>query len=112
MTAAAARASRCETDEVVLVSFAESHLRGALALSQEMSWPYRLEDWELALQLGQGFVLQSAGVVIGTAAWWPYGEAHACAGMIIVAKAAQGRGYGGASADHHAELDGRRHGAL
>jgi len=34
-------------------------------------------------------------VVIGTAVWWAYGETHASAGMIIVAKAAQGRGYGG-----------------
>ena len=49
-----------------------------------MSWPYRLEDWALALELGQGFVLHSAGMVIGTAAWWAYGEAHASAGMIVV----------------------------
>jgi GNAT superfamily N-acetyltransferase len=81
-------------DDRLLVPFATSHLHGALALSQEMSWPYRLEDWDLALQLGQGFVLQSSGVVIGTALWWAYGEAHASAGMIIVAKSAQGRGYG------------------
>jgi GNAT superfamily N-acetyltransferase len=79
---------------VVLVPFARSHLEGALKLSQEMSWPYRLEDWDVALQLGHGFVLQRAGTVVGTAAWWPYGETHASAGMIIVAKAAQGRGYG------------------
>ena len=76
------------------VPFAKGHLRGALKLSQEMSWPYRLEDWEVALELGQGFVLQDAGEVIGIAAWWPYGEAHASAGMIIVSKSAQGRGYG------------------
>jgi len=81
-------------DDVVIVPFARSHLQGALKLSQEMSWPYRLEDWDVALQLGHGFVLQRAGAVIGTAAWWPYGETHASAGMIIVAKAAQGRGYG------------------
>lgn len=82
-------------DDVVLVPFAKAHLEGALKLSQEMAWPYRIEDWDVALQLGQGFVLQDdAGDVIGTAVWWPYGEAHACAGMIIVAKAAQGRGYG------------------
>ncbi|WP_271507302.1 GNAT family N-acetyltransferase [Bradyrhizobium sp. CCBAU 11357] len=59
-----------------------------------MSWPYRIEDWDVALQLGHGFVLERAGTVIGTAAWWPYGETHASAGMIIVEKAAQGRGYG------------------
>jgi len=79
---------------VVLLPFAKAHLEGALKLSQEMSWPYRLEDWDLALQLGQGFVLESAGAVIGTAAWWAYGEAQASAGMIIVAKAAQGCGHG------------------
>ena len=77
-----------------VVPFARAHLEGALSLSQEMSWPYRLEDWEVALELGHGFVLEDAGDVIGTAVWWPYGEAHASAGMIIVAKAAQGRGYG------------------
>ena len=81
-------------DDLVIVPFATSHLQGALKLSQEMSWPYRLADWDVALQLGHGFVLQRAGAVVGTAAWWPYGETHASAGMIIVAKAAQGRGYG------------------
>ncbi|MDH2401265.1 GNAT family N-acetyltransferase [Bradyrhizobium sp. SSUT18] len=83
-----------ETENVVLVPFARAHLEGALRLSQEMSWPYRIEDWDFALQLGHGFVLQCAGVVVGTALWWPYGDTHASAGMIIVAKAVQGRGYG------------------
>ena len=84
-----------DSDDVVLVPFAKEHLEGALRLSQEMSWPYRLEDWAIALELGQGFVLlDGAGSVIATAAWWAYGEDHASAGMIIVAKAAQGRGHG------------------
>jgi GNAT superfamily N-acetyltransferase len=94
MTRAAYQAGDRVEEHVVLVPFARAHLEGALKLSQEMSWPYRLEDWDVALELGHGFVLQRAGVVIGTAAWWPYGETHASAGMIIVAKAAQGRGYG------------------
>jgi GNAT superfamily N-acetyltransferase len=93
-TSAAHQAGPRDDDDVVLVPFASAHLEGALKLSQEMSWPYRLEDWDVALQLGHGFVLQRAGAVIGTAAWWPYGETHASAGMIIVAKAAQGCGYG------------------
>jgi len=59
-----------------------------------MGWPYRLEDWEVALELGQGFALEECGHVIGTALWWPYGESHASTGMIIIAKAAQGRGCG------------------
>jgi ribosomal protein S18 acetylase RimI-like enzyme len=81
-------------DDAVLVPFEKAHLEGALALSREMAWPYRIEDWEVALELGEGFVLQSSGAVIGTAVWWPYGEAHASAGMIIVSKTAQGRGHG------------------
>jgi GNAT superfamily N-acetyltransferase len=94
MTTAAYQAGERDSEVAVLVPFARAHLDGALKLSQEMSWPYRLEDWDIALQLGKGFVLERAGTVIGTAAWWPYGETHASAGMIIVAKAAQGRGYG------------------
>ncbi|MGV7213921.1 GNAT family N-acetyltransferase [Bradyrhizobium sp. UFLA05-112] len=94
MTAAAYPVGHLDNEDVVLLPFARSHLEGALKLSQEMSWPYRIEDWDVALQLGHGFVLERAGTVIGTAAWWPYGETHASAGMIIVAKAAQGRGYG------------------
>jgi len=95
MTATTTRTGDHRDDDVVLVPFATEHLEGALQLSQEMSWPYRLDDWAFALELGQGFVLRNgAGKVIATAAWWAYGEAHASAGMIIVAKAAQGRGHG------------------
>jgi ribosomal protein S18 acetylase RimI-like enzyme len=94
MTATATRTGHHDSDDVVLVPSKE-HLEGALRLSQEMSWPYRLEDWAFALELGQGFVLcNGAGTVVATAAWWAYGEDHASAGMIIVAKAAQGRGHG------------------
>jgi ribosomal protein S18 acetylase RimI-like enzyme len=81
--------------DAVLLPFAKEHLESALRLSQEMSWPYRLEDWAFALELGQGFVLRNrAGTVIATAAWWDYGGTEASMGMIIVAKAAQGRGHG------------------
>ncbi|KMO20179.1 GCN5 family acetyltransferase [Methylobacterium platani JCM 14648] len=59
-----------------------------------MAWPYRIEDWDFALGLGRGFALERDGAVLGTAALFPCGEAHATVGMIIVAKAAQGRGYG------------------
>jgi ribosomal protein S18 acetylase RimI-like enzyme len=85
---------RTVADSVALVPFAAAHLPGALALSQEMAWPYRREDWEFALRVGQGFALVRDGAVIGTAAWFPDGEDHATIGMIIVAGAAQGRGHG------------------
>ena len=94
MTTAATQAGERENEDVALVPFARAHLEGALKLSQEMSWPYLLKDWEFALQLGRGFVVTSAGAVVGTALWWPYGDTHASAGMIIVSKAVQGRGYG------------------
>ncbi|KJF69705.1 GNAT family N-acetyltransferase [Rhizobium nepotum] len=70
------------------------HLAGALKLSQEFSWPYRFEDWEFAASLGDGFVLEQAGEVVGTALWWCYGAHHATAGMIIVTARVQGGGQG------------------
>jgi GNAT superfamily N-acetyltransferase len=94
MTSAANQARDRNNEDAVLIPFAREHLEGALKLSQEMSWPYRLADWDVALELGKGFVLERAGTVIGTAVWWAYGETYASAGMIIVAKDAQGRGYG------------------
>jgi GNAT superfamily N-acetyltransferase len=94
MATTAGQAGEREQGDVALVPFARAHLEGALKLSQEMSWPYLLRDWDFALQLGGGFVVTSAGAVVGTALWWPYGETHASAGMIIVSKAVQGRGYG------------------
>jgi predicted GNAT family N-acyltransferase len=86
--------SASDRGDTRLVPFARAHLAGGLRLSQEMGWPYRLEDWEVVLELGHGFALESGGEVIGTAMWWPYGETHASTGMIIVATAAQGRGHG------------------
>ena len=95
MSATAKRPGHHGNDDVELLPFGKEHLEGALRLSQEMSWPYRLEDWAIALDLGHGFVLlDGARSVIATAAWWANGEEHASAGMIIVAKAAQGRGHG------------------
>ena len=94
MTTAVTQAGERENEDVAMVPFARAHLEGALKLSQEMSWPYLLKDWKFALQLGRGFVVTSAGAVVGTALWWPYGDTHASAGMIIVSKAVQGRGYG------------------
>jgi GNAT superfamily N-acetyltransferase len=80
--------------QLELMTFEARHVPGALTLSQEMAWPYRREDWEVAAALGQGLVLERAGEVIGTAMWWTYGQAYASAGMIIVTASAQGGGYG------------------
>jgi GNAT superfamily N-acetyltransferase len=77
-----------------VVAMEARHLPGALALSQSVEWPYRLEDWEIAWRLGRGFVVEADGEVIATALWWPYGPAHATVGMIIVADKAQRQGIG------------------
>ncbi|RWM78597.1 MAG: N-acetyltransferase [Mesorhizobium sp.] len=77
-----------------LMKFETRHVPGALKLSQEMGWPYRQEDWEFAVTVGNGLVLERAGQVIGTAMSWNYGQAYATAGMIIVTGSAQGGGNG------------------
>jgi GNAT superfamily N-acetyltransferase len=77
-----------------LMHFEPRHVPGALRLSQEMGWPYRLQDWEFAARAGQGLVLERAGEVFGTAMRWTYGEIYASVGMIIVTASSQGAGYG------------------
>ncbi|MBZ9857307.1 GNAT family N-acetyltransferase [Mesorhizobium sp. CA13] len=90
-------APQLERDIVIpseLMKLEPRHLPGALKLSQEMGWPYRLEDWEFAATFGRGLVLEQAGQVIGTAMSWIYGKAFATVGMIIVTGPAQGGGNG------------------
>ena len=70
------------------------HLPQALELSRALKWPYRLEDWEFALGLGRGFAVEIDGRLAGTALWWPYGDRHASAGMIIVSGQYQRMGIG------------------
>ncbi|MCP9233053.1 GNAT family N-acetyltransferase [Mesorhizobium sp. LMG 17147] len=79
---------------IELMELETRHLPGALKLSQEMAWPYRQEDWEFALMVGNGLVLERAGQVIGTAMSWNYGQSYASVGMIIVTSSAQGGGNG------------------
>lgn len=80
--------------EILLAKLDCRHLEGALKLSQEFYWPYRLEDWRFAARAGDGVVLERDGEVVGTALWWTYRERFATAGMIIVTASAQGGGHG------------------
>ena len=70
------------------------HLPEAVGLSSALGWPYREADWRFAFDLGAGFAAEVDGRLVATALWWPYGEAHASVGMIIVAPEMQGRGLG------------------
>jgi GNAT superfamily N-acetyltransferase len=70
-------------------------LREAHRLSAAVSWPHRLQDWELLNSVGNGLAWRAeTGALTGTAMWWPYGSAAAAVGMVLVAPAGQGRGIG------------------
>ena len=57
----------------------------AHGLTAAIRWPHRLEDWQFGLALGEGFAISEAGRLLGTAMVWPFGAAHGCFGMLIVA---------------------------
>ncbi len=76
-----------------------AHLSQAQALSAALHWPYRVEDWQLALELGHGIAVEADGHLVATAMWWPYEEHFATCGMIIVNPAWQRRGIGAALMD-------------
>lgn len=69
-------------------------LAAAHDLSSEQKWPHRIEDWEMLLGLGFGYVATRDGEVIGTAMAWLYGADAATLGMVIVSPRAQGMGIG------------------
>jgi GNAT superfamily N-acetyltransferase len=95
-------------DRAVVVPFEHGHVEGGWALSQELKWPYRIEDWAFATVVGQGFALVRHGKVLGSAMWWAYGDLFASAGMIIVTASAQGHGYGARLFDTLLEAAGNR----
>ena len=70
------------------------HVPQAVSLSAALGWPYRDEDWRFALALGHGVAVETDGRLAATALWWPYEQAFASFGMIIVALELQGRGIG------------------
>jgi GNAT superfamily N-acetyltransferase len=75
------------------------HLPQAQALSAALNWPYRVEDWKVALELGHGIAVEDDGRLVATALWWPYDDRFATCGMIIVNPAWQRRGIGAALMD-------------
>lgn len=83
-----------QTTEIVLAEFTPKHLDGAVALSRQVGWPHRREDWAMALSLSAGVVATEEGRVVGTAMTTPYGQAAATINMVIVDQALRGRGVG------------------
>ncbi len=64
------------------------------ALSQQLGWSNRLEDWQDAFRLGQGMVIEQAGKVVATALYWCWGARVASVGLVIVKEALRGQGFG------------------
>lgn len=91
-----------------LTRLAARHLPDAVGLSSEMGWPYRLEDWAFAHRLGEGLALEQENKLIGTALRWHYGADFATVGMVIVARAHQGRGLGALLVDELLKTAGSR----
>ncbi len=77
-----------------LRAMSEHDLDSAWALSQQMKWPHRREDWQQALRLGAGLVAEAQDAVIGTALYWRWGKDYAMLGLVMVDSAQQGRGIG------------------
>ena len=65
----------------------------AHALSVQLKWPHRLEDWAMLQRVAEGFVVEDAGQLIGTAFACPQG-AYATIGLVIVSDDYQGKGIG------------------
>ena len=74
--------------------FRTSDLEAAQALSAELQWPHRLEDWRFALAHGTGVVAERDGGIVGTALRWLWGTDRATLGLVIVSPALQGHGIG------------------
>ena len=74
-------------------SMTRADLPAAYALSAQLHWPHRLEDWDLLHRAFKGFVACREDQLIGTAFACPQG-AFASIGLVVVNPAFQGQGIG------------------
>lgn len=71
----------------------EADLPAAHALSVQLKWPHRLDDWAMVLRISDGFVALDGERLIGTAFACPQGD-FATIGLVIVSDDYQGKGIG------------------
>ncbi|WP_250536510.1 GNAT family N-acetyltransferase [Caballeronia sp. AZ10_KS36] len=83
-----------ETSAVVYRPFTAADIPAAHALSVEVKWPHRADDWRFVLDAGGGFIAQDGERVVGTALCWKHGDDGGSLGMVIVAPDSQGKGIG------------------
>lgn len=79
---------------LIIRAMTPDDLDPCFTLTQALKWPHRREDWALALQLGEGTVIEEQGKLIGSAVLWRWGDSAATLGLIIVDIQQQGRGLG------------------
>jgi GNAT superfamily N-acetyltransferase len=77
-----------------VLTMAARDLPAAQALSREVNWPHRLEDWQFVHSVGQGLVAYSGDQLVGTAMWWTYESRIVRLGMVIVDPTIQRSGIG------------------
>jgi GNAT superfamily N-acetyltransferase len=77
-----------------ILEMATRDLPAAQALSREVNWPHRLEDWQFVHSVGQGLSAYSGDQLVGTAMWWSFGDRIARLGMVIVSSTVQRSGIG------------------
>ncbi|WP_028684091.1 GNAT family N-acetyltransferase [Pseudomonas chlororaphis] len=68
-------------------------LPAAHALSVQLKWPHRLEDWAMLQRVSQGFVVEDGERLIGSAFACLQGD-YATIGLVIVSNDYQGQGIG------------------
>lgn len=79
---------------IILRNMTEADLPQVAALTQQLQWPHRLSDLQQMLQLGEGTVIVDGTRVLGSAMGWRWGDRIASLGVVIVAEALRGQGYG------------------
>ena len=82
------------SDGVALRAMTADDLVDAQALTDQLRWPHRPADWELAFRHAEGLVAERDGRVVGTGLRWRWGPRHATIGLVVVSPACQGRRIG------------------
>ncbi len=97
-----------QTNQIDVTTLGPEHLEAAVSLSRQAGWPHRLEDWQMAFSLSQGFVAIEDGRVVGTVLVTPYKQDCATINMVIVDESVRGRGLGRRLMEEALRLAGER----
>lgn len=81
------------TETLIFAELEKSHLTGGLRMSQDVSWPHRLEDWAFVAGISKGAVALDGTRVVATALATPFGDVG-MVNLIIVDTELRGQGLG------------------